>query len=272
MEEDQKFLPGRTRTGVLYKTDDFLAIDTRVRTTYPLSVLMTEKEQIKAPKSGAGDAAHAVVRAALSAIPTAGGPAAELFTALVTPPLEKRRREWMEDVGEALQRLERDRGINLEELKTNDGFIDVVMQASQVALRNSQQEKREALRNAVLNSALPSPPEHSLQQMFIGSVDSLTIWHLRLLKLFNEPRRWFNKNNRTWPDNLSIGGLSHVVEQAFPELRGQRDLYDQIWRDLYSRGFVNTEGLHVTMTGSGLAAQRTTTLGSSFIKFIEEPA
>lgn len=47
---------------------------------------MTEKKQIKAPKSGAGDAAHAVVRAALSAIPTAGGPAAELFTALVPPP------------------------------------------------------------------------------------------------------------------------------------------------------------------------------------------
>jgi hypothetical protein len=51
------------------------------------------------------------------------------------------------------------------------------MHASQAALRNSQKEKLTALRNAVLNAALPNPPEESIQQMFVNFIDSLTVWH-----------------------------------------------------------------------------------------------
>jgi hypothetical protein len=46
-----------------------------------------------------------------------------------------------------------------ERLATNEAFVTVTMQASQGAIRNHQQAKLEALRNAVLNSALPNPPQ-----------------------------------------------------------------------------------------------------------------
>ena len=66
-----------------------------------------------------------------------------------------------------------------------------------------------------------------------------------------------------------MGGLSHVLAEAFPALQGQRDIYDQIWKDLYQRGLVNTDGLHTTMTGQGLKDSRTTELGKAFLGFIQ---
>ncbi|MFQ5799610.1 MAG: hypothetical protein ACE5H0_13085 [Bacteroidota bacterium] len=202
---------------------------------------MTEKEKYEPPKSGKGDIVHTIARAGLSALPVVGGSSAELFSAVVTPPLEQRRREWMEQVGETLRKLEEERGIKLEELQNNPGVIDTVMHASQAALRNSQEEKLRALRNAVLNSALPRAPEQAMQQIFIDLVDSFTEWHLRILKLFDDPHGWFELHNRQ-PHGLSIEAL---IQTAFPDLRGRRSFCDQTWRDLYTRGLVNTESIHV---------------------------
>jgi hypothetical protein len=72
--------------------------------------------------------------------------------------------------------------------------------------------------------------------------------------------------------NLMAGALARILEDAFPELRGQREFYDSVWRDLFQRGLVNTEGLHVTMTGSGLAAKRTTGHGDKFLAFVTAPS
>ena len=72
---------------------------------------MSELEKYQPPKSGVGDAAHAVVKAGLSSIPIVGGAATELFNAFITPPIERRRRAWMEEVGNALQKLETEGGI-----------------------------------------------------------------------------------------------------------------------------------------------------------------
>jgi hypothetical protein len=58
------------------------------------------------PAQSKGDMAHALAKPGLSTIPVVGGPAVELFHLLVQPPLEKRRAEWMQAVGEKLQQLE----------------------------------------------------------------------------------------------------------------------------------------------------------------------
>jgi hypothetical protein len=70
----------------------------------------------KVPKQSKGDVAHALAKAGLSIIPIVGSPAAELFQLIIQPPLEKRRGEFMTQVGEKLQELEA-KGIKLEELQ-----------------------------------------------------------------------------------------------------------------------------------------------------------
>ena len=52
-------------------------------------------EKLQVPERSMADAAHALVKAGLSAIPMVGGPAVELFQYVVQPPLERRREAWM---------------------------------------------------------------------------------------------------------------------------------------------------------------------------------
>jgi len=92
-------------------------------------------------------------------------------------------------------------------------------------------------------------------------IDSFTELHIKVLKVFQSP---------STPPNLSMGGLSNVLVYNFPELNDQRDVYDQIWKDLYSKGLVSTSNLHTTMSGHGLMAKRTTKIGDQFIAFIED--
>jgi len=218
-------------------------------------------DKLVVPQKTAGDTAHAIAKAGLSAIPVVGGPAVELFQHVVQPPLERRRAMWMADVGEKLKDLEAN-GLKLESLQDNEQFISAVMHASQVALRTHQEAKLQALKNAVLNVANGQAPEETLQHLFLNFVDSLTEQHLRILKVFQAP---------TPPPGMSMGGLGHVLEHNIPELRNRQDLYVQLWKDLFSRGLVNSDGMNVTMSGSGLATKRTTGMGDTFLSFIAEP-
>lgn len=220
-----------------------------------------DDDELKAPEGTKADTAHAVARAGLSAIPFAGGVAVELFSSVVQPPLEKRRAAWMNSVGEKLKELER-AGLSLEELQENEAFISTVMHASHLALKTHREEKLTMLRNVIANAALGQLPEEAIENMFLGFIDSLSDLHIRILRVFQAPQA---------PANMSMGSLSHVLELNLPELKNRRELYDQLWKDLYSRGLVNTDGLHVTMSGTGLSQKRTTGLGDDFLRFIAGP-
>lgn len=218
-------------------------------------------DSIEPPKQSKGDLAHTAAKAVLSAVPYIGGSAVELLQLVIQPPLERRRAEWMQAVGEKLQELEQ-QGLDVQALSQNEEFVSAVMHASSMALRTHQQEKLDALRNAVLNIATGQAPEDALQHMFFRWIDSMSPLHLRMLKFFQAP---------TPPPNISMGGLGHVLEQNIPELRGKRHIYDQVWKDLYVNGLTNTDSLHVTMSGNGLGQKRTSELGDAFIAFISDP-
>jgi len=221
---------------------------------------MSNKDLI-VPESSAGDKVHSLTKAGLSAIPILGGPAAELFQSIIQPPLEKRRLEWMDRVGKKLQSLEQS-GVNLENLKENDEFISAVMSASQIALRTHKEEKLDSLRNAVANIAKGQAPEETIQQIFFNFIDTFTELHVQILKVFKSP---------SLPPNLFMGGLSDVLIHNIPRLNGQRILYDQIWKDLYSKGLVFPDSLHITSSHSDLASKHTTSLGDEFLQFMSDP-
>lgn len=219
-------------------------------------------EEASLPSRSAGDIAHAITKAGLSVVPLVGGPAVELFQFLVQPPLEKRREGWMKEVGERLLELE-SKGLDLAALQEQPEFISAVMHACQAALRTHKREKLDALRNAVVNVARGQAPDETVQHLLLTFVDELSEMHLRILKVFSAP---------VMPPGLSMGGLDSVLEHNIPDLRGRRTLYDQLWRDLYSRGLISTENIHVTMSGNGLTQRRTTELGEDLLGLIAEVA
>lgn len=233
--------------------------------------MKTEEQTYDVPKESIGDHLHAVARAGLGSIPIVGAAATELFQKLLGPPFERRRNKWMNQVASGLTELERLAQLNIEILAENDAFIDAVLIASQAAMRTNQEEKLDALRNAVLNAALPNPPDESTQQLFLNLLESFTVWHLRILHLFADSSKWLHDNGKPVQQYYITASLSKVLLTAFPELTHERPFYDQIIKDLHVRGLFGTDSIHAMMSGSGVYAKQTTSFGDRFLNFFLSP-
>lgn len=223
------------------------------------------------PERGRSDVALAVVKAGFSAIPVVGGPVAELFGLVVTPALDRRREEWMHSVADRLKGLEEKvKGFRIEDLSKNEAFLSTLTHASQAAIRSHQQEKLDALRNAVLNVAIGSSPDENVQLMFVNLVDSLTPLHLRILRFFQSPAEPQSQNVSPMRVHM-MGSPAQVLERAHPELKGHQDLYELVVRDLYAGGLFSSNSLTGMVTGQGMYEKRTSNLGDEFIRFISSP-
>jgi hypothetical protein len=168
-----------------------------------------------------------------------------------------------------LSKIQND-GINLEELRNNEEFIDVLLQAIPMGLKHHQEEKRYALKNAIINSAHDDAPDISLQQTFLSCIDTFTVWHINVLMLFTDPKKWFEKNGKGLPGMENVGSVRGTLTNAFPILNGKDDFVGYIWNDLYNKGFVTSDKslLQTMMSSRGSIEKRTSKLGDQFIKFI----
>lgn len=220
-------------------------------------------------KTTGKDVAHALGKGMIGAVPVPvlGSLAAEIFGLIVTPPLEKRRAVWMNEVAERLQTLESKKGIDFQSLRNNEQFIDIVLQATTHALKTSEKEKIKAFQNAIINTAVGEAPDKTISQIFLNQLDSFTVWHIRILKFIDSPTQWF-QNAKTTPPSLLSGSLSSVIKTAFPDLKNQDDLLEIIWNDLRNAGFHRTGDLKSMMTGNGTMVDRTTPFGKEFLSFI----
>jgi hypothetical protein len=69
--------------------------------------------------------------------------------------------------------------------------------------------------------------------------DTSTPWHLLILKFVASPRQWEEENKRKVSNVLGIH-LYWVLEEAFPELKDNRDISQQVITDLWSKGLIET--------------------------------
>lgn len=226
-----------------------------------------KKDITEIPASSPGDTAHALIKAVLSVVPSIGGPAVEFFNAIVASPLSQRRDEWIQSIAKGLRNLEgKVEGYSIENLSKNDSFITTVLHATSVAIRNHQKEKLEALRNAVINSALPNPPEEDLQLMFINFIDFLTPWHLRILSFLHHPSKFMDERGIKHPSYTSEE-LRTLILYVFPELKTQHEFLQQIIRDLYSRGLIRFDSIGTRLSPEEIFTSQTTDLGRQFVTF-----
>ncbi len=188
---------------------------------------MSEQKNYEPPKREPRDVAYAIARAGISSIPIAGAAATELLQLLLSPPLEKRRDEWMKTMGQALLDLENNRGIKLEDLQTNEAFISVVMHASQAAVRNHQQKKIQALHNAVINSAIATDIETDLHLQLIRYIDDLSPSHLVLLQFLSDHEEQF----------ASTSSYEHLYQSFITQdlLKVDREEFKLLCADLNAR-------------------------------------
>jgi hypothetical protein len=222
-------------------------------------------------KSTGREITEKAIEAGLSVVPLAGGPAAVAFAYAVGRGYNRRLQAWLTQLAEAVDDLVNQvDGLRIESLAENEGFLDAVATATRAAERTHQTAKIDALRNAVLNAALPTAPDTDTQMMFLGWVDDFTSSHLRLLALLNDPPGWFARHGLRAP-SLHMGSHSHIVEAALPEMAGRLDFYVQLLRDLRAAGLVMIDSLYITQTGASLMQSTTSPTGKRFIDFISDP-
>jgi hypothetical protein len=233
------------------------------------TIAPTMTEIPEQPKKSAGDVAQTIVKAAVSAVPVVGGPAAELIGFIFGPPLERRRKAWLDTLADAVKEVQGRVGeLTPEKLSEDAAFITTAMHATEVAMRTHQQEKLDALRNAVINAALPTAPDETVRHTFLSYIDDLTPSHLRILKYFDDPSEWFRSRGMPVPQ-LYSGSPSQLLEQAMPELKGKQAFYDVIVAGLEQRKLMGGS-IHGMVTAAGILAQRSTPFGREFLSFISQ--
>ena len=204
---------------------------------------------------------------AISFVPVAGSALQVAFNELAGRRLEDRRTRWFNDLAAKVNKLEEQVG-DFEQLTSKDAFMDALTTAAQIADRTSRAEKLEALRNAVINSAMPDAPDVDTQQLLFDMIDRFTPTHVRMLKLLSDPPDWFGRYGIARP-NIS-GAKTAIIEAGMPELADRRDLIDRYAGALTGAGLIN-QSLTGMMTENGLWAAATTPLGAEFLAFVTDP-
>jgi hypothetical protein len=232
---------------------------------------MNEEQKYEVPKQGKADIAHTLVKAAISGAPVIGGPGAEIFALVIAPPLQKRQAEWMNEVADGLRQVEKKvDGFNIENLRDNERFISAVMNASHAAIRNHEQDKRDALRNAVLNVAIGSGLTEDVEAIFLALIDRYTAWHLRILRVFQDPLN-LGAQKEIRPENYSLAGSrAAFLERYYPEMRDNQQFYGIIVSDLRANGMLSAD-LSGMITPLGMFQKITTEWADQFLAFIALP-
>ncbi len=212
-----------------------------------------------------GDLAHKTTKVALSAIPGA----AEFFTTIIGEPVQRRRVEWLKSFYAELKEIEAkvDR-LSIEKLGENEKFVSVLMTASQIAQRSHQEEKLEALRNAVLNTALEIDIRDDLKFIFLLLVDELTVTELKMLAVTNDPNAYAKLSG----EELGLEETKDkILNMAFPDRTENQNIYKLLEKNLHTKGLLNVDDWTSNYNSSEQSYKIISDLGESFLRFITEP-
>jgi len=185
------------------------------------------------------------------------------------PSLEQRQREWVRDVEEDVARLEEGGTVDFEELQSDEEFVSIFLQASRAAVRTHRPEKRDALRNAMLNTALGRGAGEIETQMFIRLVGQYTMYHLWILILLHDPHRWVHEHEIDPSDSEGQKIVLWLLGELEVEMQGQSAFYESICGELVDRGLLEPRA--GTIAVSENINSYTTGLGERFLSLIKAP-
>lgn len=224
-------------------------------------------------KSTSREIAERVAEAGLSAVPIVGGALAVAFEEAVGYRINKRREEWIAGlaakVDDLLARLG---GADFAHLTDDPRFVDAVVMTTRTVDHTHQEEKLEALRNAVLNSVSADAPDADTQAILLGLLDRLTASHLRFLTLWNDPRAWFEERGLTPLPSLPglPGSRIQTVEAGMPETKGRQDFIRMLSYDLNVAGLMTAE-VDGMVSQTSRMDRLTSELGTQLVHIISRP-
>jgi hypothetical protein len=225
-------------------------------------------ETTPAGRSTGREIVERVAEAALGSVPVVGNALAVTFVTALGWRLEERREKWFTELAEGVEELrQRVDGFDLETLTGNDLFVDAVVTATRTVEHTHQDEKVEALRNAVLNSVASGAPDADTQAINFNLIDRFTPSHLRMVTLWDDPPAWFASHGIPQPQGAFVTSRTVTVEAGLPEMQGRKDFYMLIASELNSAGMF-TASLSGMVQPLALMSRLTTDFGRHFVRFI----
>ena len=223
-----------------------------------------DDQKYKVPDADEMDYMQALIEGGLSCIPVAGGLVAKLFS-MLEPSLQVRRNKWMMDVALGLKALEdKVESFKVENIVTDPTFVTVLLNAVTIAVRTHQQEKLDALRNAVLNSPLGKTPDENLQLVFLNLIDGFTELHIRLLFIAHH----MDKHRKHFPPDLwEPMAMSEMLDKTIPEV--PRELWKYVANDLLAKNLTDISYDSIVVPSAGTS--HLTDLGVHLAEFISSP-
>jgi hypothetical protein len=223
------------------------------------------------PDEDARGVAYHVAQTALGtadiAIPGAGYALQQIVGHFVGEPLAKRREEWFRLVGGAIVELQQTvADFDPSTLSQNEEFISCVYEATHLAMKTHREFKREALKNAIVNTAIGFTLDEALRGRFISCIDHFSEAHLRLLSVLHNPRGY--EPCVTAAKATLAGSQSSVIRAEISEREMPAAVFATVIADLDRERFINGSIGGMTTGGDTLLAKRTTEVGDLFLKFI----
>jgi hypothetical protein len=220
---------------------------------------------------------------ALSMVPVVGGPLGIALADALARPHQQRMDDWLASLAVALRELEERVG-TFDDLADNEAFVDAVATGARAAERN-RREKRDLLRNAVLNTALAVDPDEDRQHVFFDLIERLPPMSLRMLKFVADAR--YREEVIGYEPPAARQQVVYIADIApllcpAPNFDDRRQdvvvLLDRLCVQLKDEGLLGTGSLtesgydkeyeyfahHVTLGA-------VTPIGRSFLEFIEDP-
>lgn len=231
------------------------------------------KDKNTVPKPNIRDKIHKIAKIGVAAVSTGASfvtaipltpLATNLFDIAVKPPVQQRVNNWLNELADRISKLEYD----FEELSKNPLFITGLMQAMQIIMRNHQEEKKEALKNAVINMAKPAFTDDNISLMFMSWIDVFTIWHIRVLEFLNSDS--IPTKNGKVDMKLANAPLEQRIRKAFPADEYDPDLVRQVLNDLSDRGLIVPTSEARVPEGHAVFQADVRDFGKKFLRFIQE--
>ena len=198
--------------------------------------------------------------------------AAQMILSALGIPVKMRQQQLLQGTADALQELQArfNQDLTPEKLAQDPAFVTAFLQVHQIAMRNHQKEKLEALRNALLNVALKNRPDESLQLIFLNFIDTFTPWHMEILNYLDNPSSWMKQRDVPVP-TWDQGSLKGLISIAMKDLQRPPGLDDFVLQDLKTKGLIPEVVLGAAMSMEGLLGSWTSEMGKDFINFVTSP-
>jgi len=206
-----------------------------------------------------------VVKAAISVIPTIGGPISSLVNDYIPNKKLKRLLDFTKQLSENIERFKDE--IDEEFVKT-DEFAYLFEQTYKLVLENYQKEKLDSLLALLVNSLRGQDLKADTTEYYLKKIETLSPLHLGLLRFMSFPVDCFAELGIK-PEDVKDHDFSRTLQAYFRDV--PLDVLKGVFGDLYQMGFTNTDrSMFGTLTaGSGvdIVSGRVSSLGKDFMKF-----